>query len=118
MPASSSPAKTAVRRTGERATTRIVEGFPACIQGRALYLNADNINTDGIYAGAHTYREDLTPAQQAAVLMENYDPTFVSVLQRGDVVVGGYNFGTGSSREQAVTAFKHAGRLATPSGDP
>jgi len=41
--------------------------------------------------------------------MENYDPQFNSIVNKGDVVIGGYNFGTGSSREQAVTAFKHRG---------
>ncbi len=41
--------------------------------------------------------------------MENYDPQFAARTQAGDVVVGGFNFGTGSSREQAVTALKCTG---------
>jgi len=43
------------------------------------------------------------------VTFENYDPNFNTVYQPGDVVVGGLNFGTGSSREQAATALKFKG---------
>jgi homoaconitate hydratase len=45
----------------------------------------------------------------AKVVMENYDPQFASRTRAGDVVVGGFNFGTGSSREQAVTCLKAKG---------
>jgi homoaconitate hydratase len=38
--------------------------------------------------------------------MENYDPQFAKIARAGDIVVSGFNFGTGSSREQAVTALK------------
>lgn len=37
--------------------------------------------------------------------MGNYDPEFNAVAQEGDILVSGYNFGTGSSREQAATAI-------------
>ncbi len=43
------------------------------------------------------------------MVMENYDPQFSARTVAGDVVVGGFNFGTGSSREQAVTALKCKG---------
>ena len=45
----------------------------------------------------------------AKVVMENYDPQFAARTQAGDVIVGGFNFGTGSSREQAVTCLKAKG---------
>ena len=45
----------------------------------------------------------------AAVTFENYDPNFNTLYQEGDVVVGGLNFGSGSSREQAATALKFKG---------
>ena len=45
----------------------------------------------------------------AAVVMENYDPEFAGLIEPGDVLVSGYNFGTGSSREQAATALQAAG---------
>jgi len=41
--------------------------------------------------------------------MENYDPEFQNIVRFGDILVGGYNFGTGSSREQAATALKYRG---------
>ena len=43
------------------------------------------------------------------MVMANYDPAFVGVARAGDIVVGGMNFGTGSSREQAVTALQAKG---------
>ncbi|MFG0243862.1 MAG: homoaconitase [Phycisphaerales bacterium JB054] len=89
--------------------TEILDGFPARLVGRVLYLPADNMNTDGIYAGGWTYRDDLTPEQMAGVVFENYDPSFGRVYRDGDLIVGGRNFGTGSSREQAVTALRHRG---------
>lgn len=89
--------------------TRILPGFPESLEGELLFCDADNMNTDGIYPGAYTYREDLTREQMAEVVMENYDPKFQEVVQQGDLLVGGYNFGTGSSREQAATALLYRG---------
>ena len=79
------------------------------MRGRVLFIDKDNLNTDGIFAGKHTYRDDITPEEMAAVTFENYDPNFNTLYQKGDVVVGGLNFGTGSSREQAATALKFKG---------
>jgi homoaconitate hydratase len=87
----------------------ILPGFPANLRGRLVYLPQDNLNTDGIYGKDYTYREDMTPQMMAGVVMENYDPQFAARTNAGDVVVGGFNFGTGSSREQAVTALKCKG---------
>ena len=67
------------------------------------------MNTDGIYPGKYTYSDDITPEGQAEVVMENYDPEFTKKVEVGDIFVGGYNFGTGSSREQAATALKYRG---------
>src|SRR4051812_35493187 len=107
------PATTATRRPEKKArsaaSVQIMEGFPESVRGRILFIDKDNLNTDGIYAGKHTYRDDMTPEQMAAVTFENYDPNFNSLYQRGDVVVAGFNFGTGSSREQAATALKFKG---------
>jgi len=87
----------------------ILPGFPQCVQGRLIFLPQDNLNTDGIYGKDYTYREDMTPEMMAGVVMENYDPQFAGRTREGDVIVGGFNFGTGSSREQAVTALKYKG---------
>lgn len=108
----------AVRATSSRANAtgniagragEIVAGFPSCVSGRAWFLDKDNLNTDGIYAGKHTYNDAMTPPQKAEVIFENYDPSLRSQLHAGDVIIGGLNFGTGSSREQAATALKYAG---------
>ncbi len=87
----------------------ILAGFPAEVKGRLIFVPQDNLNTDGIYGKDYTYREDMTRELMAKVVFENYDPQFASRTQAGDVVVGGFNFGTGSSREQAVTALQAKG---------
>lgn len=91
------------------ASVEIIEGFPPSVRGRVLFIDKDNLNTDGIYGSKHTYRDDMTPEEMAAVTFENYDPNFNTLYQKGDVVVGGLNFGSGSSREQAATALKFKG---------
>jgi homoaconitate hydratase len=93
----------------ERGGVEIIEGFPAQMTGEALYLPKDNLNTDGIYGAAFTYKDDMTPKEMAEVIFLNYDEDFHSVGRPGDILVGGSNFGTGSSREQAATALKHFG---------
>jgi len=94
---------------GKGAAVEILDGFPTGLNGRVLFLPADNLNTDGIYSKDYTYREDITCEQMAQVVMENYDPEFANRVNQGDIIVGGYNFGTGSSREQAATALQAAG---------
>ena len=87
----------------------ILEGFPSRVKGRAIFLQRDSLNTDGIYSGKLTYRDDVPPEEMAAASFNNYDPNFVKIARAGDVVVSGRNFGTGSSREQAATCLKHFG---------
>ncbi len=87
----------------------VIDGFPASVRGRLLWLDKDNLNTDGIFAGKHTYNDKLTPAEMATFIFENYDPALRDLARPGDVVVSGLNFGTGSSREQAATALKFFG---------
>jgi homoaconitate hydratase len=106
-------AGTAVRRAERKSkppgSVEIMTGFPPSVHGRVLFIDKDNLNTDGIYGSKHTYRDDMTPEEMAAVTFENYDPNFNTLYQNGDVVVGGLNFGSGSSREQAATALKFKG---------
>jgi homoaconitate hydratase len=87
----------------------ILPGFPERVQGRLIFLPQDNLNTDGIYGKDYTYRDDMTPEMMAEVVFENYDPDFAGQAQASDVLVGAWNFGTGSSREQAVTALQAKG---------
>merc|ERR1711968_397123 len=90
------------------AEASLVDGFPAQWGGHLLLCKQDNVNTDVIYPGKYTY-QPLSPEEEANVVMENYDAAFQDLMQVGDVVIGGFNFGTGSSREQAATALKHRG---------
>jgi len=120
----------ASKTTSETPTTTepLLPEFPTAFSGSLLFAPQDNLNTDGIYPGKYTYQDDITLARQAEVVMENYDPGFASLVaslistqerdtasktpknaKQGVILVSGYNFGTGSSREQAATALKAAG---------
>ncbi len=101
--------KTNPKSKTETAGVTIISGFPESLKGELVFCHQDNLNTDGIYPGKYTYQDDFTPKQQAGVVMENYDPEFKTIVKEGDLLVGGYNFGTGSSREQAATSLKYKG---------
>ncbi len=87
----------------------ILPGFPERVKGRLIFLPQDNLNTDAIYGKDYTYRDDMTPEMMAGVVMENYVPQFAARTHAGDVITSSFNFGTGSSREQAVTCLKAKG---------
>jgi homoaconitate hydratase len=97
------------KKGGVKSSVKIINGFKPVVEGELIFCHQDNMNTDGIYPGKYTYNDDMTPQQQAEVVMENYDPEFVKITKVGDILVGGFNFGTGSSREQAATALKYKG---------
>ena len=67
----------------------------------------DNIDTDAIIPARYLTTSD--PAYLAAHCMEDADPEFVKKMHTGDIMVGGENFGCGSSREHAPIAIKAAG---------
>jgi len=94
---------------GRAEKVEILPGFPGRVKGRLVFMPPDNVNTDAIYGKDYTYRDDMTKEMMAKVVMENYDPQFAARTEAGDVIVGGFNFGTGSSREQAVTCLKAKG---------
>lgn len=73
----------------------------------ACHVYGDNIDTDRIIPGKYTKTLDMNELAQH--VMEDLDPEFRTKLKAGDIVVGGYNFGCGSSREQAPLALKTAG---------
>jgi homoaconitate hydratase len=104
-----STVKISEKRKKEKSIIKLLKGFPKRIIGEIIYCPQDNLNTDGIFPGKYTYIDNFSPAQQAEVVMENYDPDFAKIAQQGDILVGGFNFGTGSSREQAATALKYRG---------
>ncbi len=92
-----------------KAAVPIIDCFPSQIEGELIFCYQDNLDTDGIYPGKYTYNDNMTPHEQAKIVMENYDPEFGKIVKDGNILVGGFNFGTGSSREQAATALKYCG---------
>ena len=77
------------------------------IKGRAWTFGR-NINTDLIYPKMW-FRPTYEPGEMAGHLMVGIDEEFPKKVKRGDVIVGGQNFGCGSSREEAAAAMKEAG---------
>lgn len=76
------------------------------LRGRA-WKYGDNVDTDAIIPAR--YLNVSTPEALAEHCMEDIDAGFVEKVQAGDMVVGGANFGCGSSREHAPLALKGAG---------
>ena len=67
----------------------------------------DNVDTDVIIPARYLNTPDAK--ELAAHCMEYIDPEFIHKVQKGDIIVGGANFGCGSSREHAPLAIKTAG---------
>ena len=105
--AESASAPAAEEVSGEEKLTDILPGFPERVTGEIVWCNGDNINTDGIYPGKYTYDDAFSSSTEkmATVVMENYDTEFAKIAKAGDILVAGFNFGCGSSREQAATAI-------------
>lgn len=85
------------------------------IEGTA-WTFGENINTDLIYPKTH-FRAEYEPGEMASHLMSGIDESFAAKLTPGDVIVGGQNFGCGSSREEAAAAMREAqiGAVVAPS---
>ena len=72
-----------------------------------VFKYGDNIDTDVIIPAR--YLNTQSEAELASHCMEDIDKTFVTRVKAGDIMVGGENFGCGSSREHAPLAIKTAG---------
>ncbi len=73
-----------------------------------VWRYGDDVNTDVIFPGRYTYQL-MEPAEMAKHAMEDLEPEFAKNVKPGDVIVGGKNFGCGSSREQAASCLRAAG---------
>ena len=73
----------------------------------SVFKYPDNVDTDVIIPARHLNTQDAK--ELAAHCMEDIDKTFVTRVKTGDIMVGGENFGCGSSREHAPLAIKCAG---------
>src|SRR5213595_132237 len=70
------------------------------------WVFGDNLDTDMLAPGKYM---KFGIEEIAKHCLESIDPAFSSSVKKGDIVVGGRNFGAGSSREQAPEALKHLG---------
>ena len=77
------------------------------LKGKAFKFG-DNISTDHIIPGRFAYLRSNLP-ELAKHVMEDADPDFAGKVKKGDFIVGGNNFGLGSSREHAPLVIKMAG---------
>ena len=73
----------------------------------SVFKYADNVDTDVIIPAR--YLNTPNAKELAAHCMEDIDKDFVNKVHEGDLMVGGWNFGCGSSREHAPLAIKTAG---------
>lgn len=80
------------------------------LQGKARCVG-DDISTDGIIP-ARYLTSYLSPSELATHALEGADPEFSKRVRPGDLLVGGKNFGCGSSREEAVVAIQASGIAA------
>ena len=72
-----------------------------------VHKYGDNIDTDVIIPARYLNTADHK--ELAAHCMEDIDKDFVKKVKEGDIIVGGANFGCGSSREHAPIAIKNSG---------
>ncbi|MEA3253887.1 MAG: 3-isopropylmalate dehydratase, partial [Chloroflexota bacterium] len=77
------------------------------LRGRAIKLG-DDISTDDIIPGRFAYLRSNLP-ELAKHVFEDALPAFSSRVKSGGILVGGRNFGLGSSREHAPVVIKMAG---------
>ena len=75
-------------------------------QGKSIKYG-DNVDTDVIIPARYLNTSDK--AELASHCMEDIDKTFKNKVEKGDIMVAGYNFGCGSSREHAPIAIKESG---------
>lgn len=74
------------------------------------YSDVDNLNTDQMFAGKHTYNILSTDAEAIMpLLFEDFDPAFSKNVRKDDIIIAGDNFGCGSSREHPSVGLSFAG---------
>ncbi len=72
-----------------------------------VHRYGDNVDTDVIIPARHL--NTANHKELAAHCMEDIDVEFTKKVKDGDIMVGGFNFGCGSSREHAPIAIKESG---------
>lgn len=96
-----------IEKTG---TLEIEKGEDRYLDGTWNYADADNLNTDQMFAGNLTYAVlSSDPAAIMPHLFKGFDESFTDRVQKDDVIIAGANFGCGSSREHPAVGLSHAG---------
>ncbi|MEL9940407.1 MAG: 3-isopropylmalate dehydratase [Ignisphaera sp.] len=78
------------------------------VRGKCWKLG-DNISTDHIISGKYKFEAINDMNKMAVHVLEDVIPGFYKLVSKGDIIVGGRNFGKGSSREQAPRLLKLVG---------
>ena len=91
------------------ATEVAIPGEASRITGRLVAFLKDGIDTDALCPARLVYADGASRDELARAVFGSIDAAFATQLRPGDVLVCGARFGTGSSREQAVTALMAAG---------
>ena len=74
------------------------------------YADVDNLNTDQMFAGKHTYSVLSSDADAIVpLLFGDFDSSFSKNAEAGDIIIAGDNFGCGSSREHPSVGLAHLG---------
>ncbi len=85
------------------------EEKPVEVEGRVWVIEIDNVDTDMIFHNRYLAITDINEMGQYAFdNLEGYED-FAKKAQKGDIIIMGKNFGSGSSRQQAVDCFKALG---------
>jgi homoaconitate hydratase family protein/3-isopropylmalate dehydratase small subunit len=97
-------------KAGQSRTSIIEEGENRKYGNVWDYSDVDNLNTDQMFAGKHTY--NVLSSDAASILpflFVDFDPAFSKNVSAGDIIIAGENFGCGSSREHPSVGLAHAG---------
>ena len=78
---------------------------PSVIKGRVWVIERDNIDTDMIFHNRYLAITDIREMGQYAWITSRDIRIFRKRAQAGDIIIAGKNFGSGSSRQQAVDCF-------------
>jgi len=94
----------------ESSTVTIPETENRRLNGIWNYTDANDLNTDQMFAGNLTYKVLSSDAESIMpYLFEGFDVNFTKRVEREDIILAGSNFGCGSSREHPAVGLSHAG---------
>jgi len=97
-------------RKQQSGSVSIEEGEQRRQNGVWGYGDVDNLNTDQMFAGNLTYEvQSSDPDAIVPHLFKGFDSSFANELKAGDIILGGDNFGCGSSREHPAVGLAHQG---------